>query len=202
MKDIALIHGYATELSIPGIRKPLGSLGGFSGWTHLVAANRATVFHWGIPHTIPLIHLLVPQDTYSLYKQELRVASSVETTDQLAKWLQTTQPKTIVCHSMGCHLLLETLHRNPCASSVQKIVFLQADIPAQTVLPVLKNIRLENRYCPWDPTLWLSSLVHNKIRAGLVGLTDTQAHNILTPLWRLPNLHMSSMRSKRLAHSL
>ena len=202
MADIALIHGYATELSIPGIRKPLGPFGGFLGWSHLVATNRAVVFHWGIPHTIPIKHLPVPGHVYSLYEQELRAATSTETTDRLAKWLQTTQPKTIVCHSMGCQLLLETLQRNPCASSVKKIVFLQADISSQTPLPLVPNVRWEILYCPWDPTLWLSSMVHRTIRAGLVGLTDTQAHNKLTPLWRLPNLHMSSMRSKHLANSL
>lgn len=193
MADVVLIPGYATELA-SAFRSARGADGGFGAFAGDVAAGRAVVYRWGVLGHAKWHHSINPFYFLRLYRRERALACAHQTLEALHALLQQESPTQIVCHSMGCLLLVEYLKKFVLPASVERIVFVQADIDANT--EIVSTVPLTNVHCPWDPTLALSSLHHRQLRAGLVGLRQADNHHFSL---RLPvNLHTSSIRDSRL----
>ena len=97
---------------------------------------------------------------------------------------------------MGCLLLQLYLEKFTVPSSVKSIVLVQSDLPASVSLRT--TIPIYHLYCPWDPTLLVSSTINKTMRAGLQPTKQPGVKDILFPLKQLPNLHTSSICDKKL----
>lgn len=196
MSRIVLLHGFAVHLTAPVVRPPFGPSASLSAFNDLVATSEAKVFPWGIKREVSPIALLNPRLIRKLYQDELTLVHSNALQTELDQFLKQEKPSTIVCHSMGCILLQSHIQNFPLPSYVKSIVLIQSDLPES--VPLHTNIPVHHLYCPWDPTLILSSITNKSLRAGLLSSTHPNTTNILFPLVRLPNLHTSSIRDKKL----
>lgn len=195
--SIVLIHGFAVGLTAPPIREAFGPSASFDVFEDAVAEGDASVFPWGIAQELPWWKLLDVRELWDVYKKELHMAQSEHVHEALREFLDQKQPNAIVCHSMGCTLLAEYLKHFSLPASVKSVVFVQADFPADQEIPT--DISIHHIYCPWDPTLLLSSIVQGRLRAGLTSTINAKKMTShLVPLVRPWNLHTSSIRDERL----
>lgn len=199
MTPIVLIHGFATGLDISIIRTARGEEAGFFGFKNLIEKGIAKPFRWDERASLSFWKSLSPLTYLTVYKRESESIHSEKTLAALDAFLRAEQPRVVVCHSMGCALLLAFLSRHGLPPSVRHVVFIQADVPRNTPLPPVENVTWHNLHCPWDPTLFASSLYHRTIRAGQTGLRDPNAHNRLTPLFGGMNLHTVSISDPKIA---
>lgn len=196
MSRIVLLHGFAVHLTAPVVRPPFGPSASLEAFDELVASGEAKVFPWGIKRHVNPIELLNPTLILNLYRDELALAHSENLQNELKTFLEQEKPTTIVCHSMGCLLLQQQLETFELPSSVKSIVLIQSDLPESISLRT--TVPVHHLYCPWDPTLILSSLTNKSLRAGLLESKQPNVNNILFPLIRISNLHTSSIRDKKL----
>ena len=170
--------------------------------------------NWGIgdqdiPKYFNLSEFLNPHKHLSLYKLEESKSQSKKTHDELHLELSKSLPNCVVCHSMGSQLLISYLQSHTVPDSVSYIVFVQANISSKQQLPKYlkkllesKKIKLINLYCPWDQALMSLIFLRGFVPAGMIGLKHKQIHNIFFPLYKLPNLHTSSIRDSKLTKLL
>lgn len=196
MSKIVLLHGFAVHLTAPIVRPPFGPSASMSAFDHLVSTGEATVFPWGITRNVQPWQLMNPFLLHQLYRDEDTLTRSLKLQSDLQIFLVVEKPSVIVCHSMGCVLLQQYLEKFSLPSSVIAIVLIQSDLPETVSLRT--DISIYHLYCPWDPTLLLSSITNKHLRAGLCKSKHTGTKNILFPLITLPNLHTSSIRGKKL----
>jgi hypothetical protein len=197
-----LIHGYATKLHASIFRKPLPEHEGFIGLQNEIKNGEIDVFHWGIDRPLSFVQSINPFSYLTLYRDEERLAESLELQQKLFTMITSSGTKRIICHSMGCRLLLNMINAIGLPSSVRSIVFLQADIDADSELPTPISYSLENFFCPWDPSLITSSMLHWNLRVGLRAWKHKNVKNSFFPLLRPINLHISPLRNRRFAKFL
>ena len=196
MSSILLIHGYAVHLTSPLVRPALGSHKGFRTFIPLIQNRQATVFSWGLEKQVSFLSLLNPFFLKHFYHQEREVALHPNTHTELQALLQKERPRIIVCHSMGSVLLNGYLKTYSLPPSVEAIVFVQSDLSVHDSINF--PVPVYNLYCPWDPTLLVSSLFNRSARVGLRKIKHPSVQNILFPLNRPFNLHTSSIRDPKL----
>lgn len=196
MKSIALIHGYAVNLTSPVVRRGFGETAGFTAFAEDVRSGTAAVFRWGLSEDVSWLGLVDPVGQLLFYRAELATALSAETHARLREFLEREQPAVIVVHSMGATLLLAYAREHGLPAAVRHVVMVQADLPLDADLGVFPAVY--NLYCPWDPTLMASSLLSRRTRAGLAPVPGGNVTNLLLPAYRLPNLHTSAVRDPRL----
>jgi pimeloyl-ACP methyl ester carboxylesterase len=192
MSRLALIHGYAVRLTSPFVRRGFGATAGFDAFAEDVASGAAAVFRWGLVEEMPPYALLDPAAQHRFYHAELAEALSPATQTRLRDFLAREQPEVIVAHSMGTTLLHAYARAYGLPSSVRAVVMVQSDLPHDADLSVFP--RVLNLYCPWDPTLALSSLLSLSRRAGLGPVPGANVTNVLLPAWLPPNPHTSALR--------
>ena len=193
---IALLHGFAVGLTSPFVRPGLGPTVGFRAFREDVADGSARVFPWGSYRNVKLHELVNPLFLYRHYLTERAMAFDRATQKRLHDFFVELQPDIIVCHSMGSVLLHEYLAHFSLPNSVRAIVFVQSELPTTTHLAT--KVPVYNIFCLWDLSLLASALVHWHWRVGLGAWKHPGVTNIFFPLFRVPNLHMSSMRSPKL----
>lgn len=195
MSRIALIPGYATDLTIKGFRSARATDAGFSAFRTLISQAHAVAFRWGIPRTLSFFATLTLVPILTLYRNEEQHAITKQTMSNLKTFLTAHEPEVIVAHSLGARLVMEYCRHHTLPPSVKRIVLCQADMPTVTP-PHHHQVEILHIYCPWDPSLIISSILHRDIRAGLRKMAGVR--NILIPLWRPINFHTSSIRDARL----
>jgi len=196
MTSIALIHGYAVNLTSPFIRRGFGETAGFTAFADDLHDGTAALFRWGLSEEVSWLGLVDPVGQLLFYRAELATALSAETQARLREFLEYEQPTVIVVHSMGATLLYAYARANGLPSSVRHVVLVQADLPWDADLDVFPAVH--NLYCPWDPTLVASSAIYGRRRAGLGPVPGNNVINLLLPANRPPNLHTSAVRDPRL----
>jgi len=196
MSEIALIHGYAVRLTSPVVRRGFGETAGFMAFAQDVSSGAAAVFRWGLSKEVPWPALLDPVAQHCFYRDELTAALSSDTQVRLREFLEREKPSVIVVHSMGATLLHAYARAHSLPASVRFVVMVQSDLPWSADLGVFPDVY--NLYCPWDPTLIASSLLSWRRRAGLGPVPGNGVKNYLLPAYRLPNLHTSALRDRRL----
>jgi hypothetical protein len=203
--DYLLIHGYGVGAQYLKFHLAEGANAGFGAFDKLITEKRAGVFRWDIPRYYGYKTVFNPLNHLSLYNQERIKATTTKLHTELTKMILKNKPETIVCHSMGCHLLMSYLKFNTLPASVKKIVLIQADIPNDSTLPATIRSQIENKkleiinlYCPWDQALLITLPLHFKLKAGLTGYKNPLAQNIFFPLYKRSNLHTSSINDSNL----
>ena len=210
MHSAVIIHGYATGLGIPMIRKPFGTHAGFVALNDQVASGEILPFRWSIDRSLSLWQSLNPMQYASLYRDEERLTEDQKTQSDLANFLHQSSAKTIIAHSLGCRLLLGTINNFELPKHIERIVFLQADIYDRATIgrdDILarleeRSLIIENYHCFWDPSLFTSSMIHRNLRAGLTGWEQPGVQNIFFPLLKPINLHTSHLRDTKFCKSL
>jgi Serine hydrolase len=201
MSDIFLIHGhgYKSVLNFKFKQIPLNN--SFKPFWKDIALGKVYMYEWGIQKQPTLEQTINPLFYLERYKTENKLIKTHVFQNDLNQKLLENQPKIIICHSMGCKVLLEYLENFELTHSVQKIIFMNADTSPKLTTKqnlviknlIQKNIKIENCFCPWDETLWVSSLANFEIRAGLFGYQkinkETAIQNIFKPLNYSPVLH-------------
>lgn len=202
---VLFIHGFATHVRFSIFRQArTDGDTGFEACRDLIEAGFGKVFEWGLAEEANWLQSLNPFYIHHVYTFEQLIAHSPSVHQELNEMMREFEPEIVFCHSMGAELLFDFLREYRLSLSVRKIVFVQADISSHVLVhdvglreKIIQNgIPIVNVFCPWDPSLLFSSWLHEDMRAGLVGLDFPDVVNILWPLWRLPNLHMSSLKSK------
>ena len=189
---IALIHGYAGQTRMSIFRPPLDQTGGFSAFKTLVQKQQAFAFPWGESVQLSLLASLWPFSYQKIYQTEAQQIVQSELQQRLFQFLDEHEVTTVIAHSLGCRFIYETAKHIGLPGSVKRVIWVQSDVdvsvPIDDVFPELINV-----WCPWDPTLLCSVVIHQlHMRAGLVPVLGAQ--NVFHPLWRVSNLHTSSQR--------
>lgn len=201
MSKFVLIHGFAIGLTTPIFRPPFGPSAGFYAFDKTVESGEAVVFPWGIERQVNLFQILNPFFLANHYEDEKFLAQARETRERLRAFLEREQPEIIVCHSMGCFLLNKYLENFTLPKSVRAIVFSQSDdiiSPPPLTPSTPSSLSTHNLYCPWDPTLLISSIYNKKWRAGLRPARQKGVWDIFFPLVLPFNFHTSGLRDKKL----
>lgn len=214
-QKILLIHGFGTSVKneIMSLTSK-GFLGKnldyreFTAFNHLVKEGNALVFRWNDQFLATKIKDFTSIEKYiDLYRREKSKAVAESTQDSLRKMIDDNNPEIIVCHSMGCFLLLNYLEKNKLNKSVRKIFLVQGDFSRKHQIEnkdILKgieenNLRIINVYCPWDTTLMVSPFVNRlTLPAGLSRMRNPYIVDVLFPLSNNLNLHNSSIKSRDL----
>lgn len=205
MGKTLLIHGYAADLTAWKFRQAFGEHAGFVAFDETIASAEATIFRWGIKRTLTLAQSINPFSYLKLYRDEEKLAESSALQQDLLWHIEKHGIERIICHSLGCRLLLGTMNSANLPSSVKSIVFLQADFPSQTRMDhpdTANSVEIKNYHCFWDQSLLASSILHGNLRAGLVGWKQSNIKNTFYPLLKAINLHTSPMRDRELAKKL
>lgn len=205
MVKTLLIHGYATDLTAWKFRRAFGEHAGFVAFDKAIASTEVTVFRWGIERILTLAQSINPFSYLKLYRDEEKLAESAALQQGLLWYIEKHGIERIICHSLGCRLLLGTMNGGKLPSSVKSIVFLQADFPSQARIDHFdteNTINIKNYSCFWDQSLLASSILHGNLRAGLIGWQQSNVKNIFYPLLKGINFHTSPMRDRKLAKKL
>jgi hypothetical protein len=205
MADIVLIHGFASGIRFSIFRPPRGMDAYFTAFHQDVVDGTAKVFYWDIPAEATFFQSLNPFYLWNAYAKERERALSSEWQQKLFSFLEKEQPRTLVCHSLGCRFLLETMNRFGLPASVKNIVFNQSDIPSDLDLtnPTIrqriteKSLVCFNVFCPWDTLLWTSSMLQCSIRDGLFPSKKAWMIHKHVPLKKFPGLHLSTIHSSK-----
>jgi hypothetical protein len=211
-KKLLLIHGYGQSY----LKSLLGRFGlnitlksySFKAFRQLIEKGNAKVFVWHHEIESEIFQYFNPFYVYkNLYITEKEKSVSTDIQKQLTFELQSQKPEIIVCHSLGCYLLLNYLDKYNLPASVKKIFLVQGDFSTNysltnpDLIKKLENKELEiiNCYCPWDPILHISKLTSVSYRpAGVYGFKNELVTNKLFPLYKAINLHNSSIEDKNL----
>ncbi|MFO0765028.1 MAG: hypothetical protein U0487_03215 [Patescibacteria group bacterium] len=202
----ALLHGFAIDAEFSRFRPALGADAGFEAFRDEVAKGEVSVFRWGIPKRFALWQIVSLGSILNLYRAEERRAADPEWQQKLFRFLEDGQIETVVCHSLGCRFLLDTINRFGAPASLKKIVFVQADIAQNQAVTDQNTInrlhdgslKLVNVYCAWDKNLIASSILTGRMRYGMAKVIRPNVENVFMPLKTLPNLHTCSIKSKEL----
>jgi hypothetical protein len=190
-----LIHGYGTGLKIKYFYQSPSGEGAFAAFKQDFTEKEAYVFNWKEDYHISIFQFI--QKPHYLYFLEKEKAESNSLLKKLNKELQEKQPVNIVCHSMGCFLLLNYLEKYDLPKSVKKIVFTQGDFQTKRKLEnsdLIKRVKegeitFLNIYCWWDFTLAYSGFLNGYIPSGLFGWKNSSINNKFFPLKKFFNLH-------------
>ncbi len=205
-----LIHGYAAGLQTSVFPNSFGQHAGFRGLIDEIKQGSISLFQWGVMDAPTWRDLVNPIAYYRLYRNEESLAASQTTQHDLYQRMVDENPSTLIAHSLGCRLLLNTVNSLDLPPSVERIVFLQADfsrsecIEHAGALDRLANqsLTLENYHCIWDPSLATSAILHRTPRAGMLPWPQAHVHNHFFPLLRPINLHTSPLRDRAFLRSL
>jgi hypothetical protein len=190
-----LIHGFGTKVNYDlGVWK-YPPTEDFLAWKDDIKSGNAKIFSWGILQSKSWKNIFNPIPYWELYKSEKSLANNKYMLLELDRVIKETNPKVIVCHSMGCYLLESYCGSFDLSKSVGKIVFSQGDVRCipniEQQLTKNTELKLENYFCGWDQAL-ISSVIVNMTRpSGLFGLDIKQKfrNQIQNIFWSLGNLH-------------
>lgn len=198
-----LIHGYGVGLQYSLFKQAEGANAGFGAFDDLIQQKKASVFRWDIPRRLTFFESINPIINLRHYRKEVTKAQDQITHKILEQELDIQQPEIIVCHSTGSLLLFSYLQEYILPQSVQRIVFIQSNIPRMMNTPQYlenalnnKSITMINMYCCWDQALWSLVLLEGSISLGLCGSRHPLVHNVFFPLYKRFNLHTSSINDK------
>lgn len=205
MAKIVLIHGYGVGLSAR--TTPLEEHLGFAGFYELLQKRSVAVFAWNQEENHSPLYFFNPSNHYKVYKQEKSAAASDAVFSKLTTFLTAEQPHTLVCHSLGALLLLNYAQHHTLPSCVKKVVLVQADVPADLTTVISKEslhkltaqTEVLNVYCPWDPALITSKILHRYTPAGLTKVSLPNIKNKMIPLFGHWNLHTATIMQKQFA---
>lgn len=205
MSSILLIPGYAVGLRASIFRQPFGEHAGFVGVEKEVRNEKVKVFRWGKSFDLSILECVNPWKYFQLYRDEEALAESAETHAALFALITETKSSTIICHSLGCRLMIGIMNDVGLPSCVSKIVLLQGDVPTSIRIKnaeikhrlIDTSLIIENYYCSWDQSLLASSLIHRTSRIGLTGWNEPGVKNIFYPLLKPVNLHTSPLRDEK-----
>ncbi len=203
---IVIIHGYAVDMEMGVFRRRLGYDAGFAAFRSLLDSGDAVMFRWGEHMRFSSLHYINPFAHLRVYNVEKKKATSDRLQHEFSEFMNKEKPDTIVCHSMGSYLLINYINKYGLPDYVRKIVFVQGDIPAGTLITHPDVVRrLEDReltiynyHCWWDITLISSILINGYIPVGVGGGRFKHITNRFFPLYRTINLHQSSMNDRKL----
>lgn len=209
MTPSILVHGYATGLRVSSLRQPFGAHSGFIGLSADVDAGRSVAFRWSKDLSLSLVDSLNLWKYFQLYRDEEALAESVETQSALFAFIDHAGSTTIICHSLGCRLMIGMMNVVGLPSCISKVILLQGDVPTtarlsnHTVTDRLasKTLVIENYHCWWDQSLLASTALHRTPRIGLLGWNEIGIKNIFYPLLKPMNLHTSPLRDRTLLKS-
>lgn len=162
----------------------------------------ADIFRWDQVYDFIVKEAINPNSYVEVYRKERKLIHSTEMQKGLYNKILTFEPEVIVCHSLGCELLLKTLRSSSTLPPfIKKIAFSQADISHNASIPRLVKKRIQegelsliNYYCPWDILLMASTFMNKRPRSGLKGHKDTRhVKNTFFPLYKTINLHQSGI---------
>lgn len=205
------LHGYGTAIE-SFFQRPLPQHRGF--WLSENFNQQHSVlppFDWSIRTKLNWWAALNPCTQFQVYLKYRQAVEDEQVLKKLNSMLKAEQPTTLVCHSLGCQLLLNYLKFFQLPASVNRVIFLQADIPHDQKIDLPKEVTLTNVYCPWDFSLLVSSLYHFKLRAGIFGLNTLKTEkgkssnhqNVFFPALIWGNPHTAVLRDLgRLEHML
>lgn len=205
MADIVLIHGYGVGLS-PS-KHPLENHLGFAGFYELLLKKSVAIFSWYQEENHSPLYFFNPSNHYQVYKKEKSAAISEAVFKNLGAYLEKEQPTTLVCHSLGALLLLSYITNHSLPTSVKKVVLVQGDVSndlvqvtsAKSLNKLTSEVNVINIYCPWDPALITSKVLHHYTPAGLTPINHPQIKNKLIPLFGHWNLHTATIMQKQFA---
>lgn len=209
MTKTILIHGYATGLRASIFRKPFGEHSGFIALDAEVNSGIAKSFRWSKDVSLSIVQCTNPLQYFQLYRDEELLAESPITQSALRKFIDRADASTIVCHSLGCRLMIGAINAFGIPESVTKIIFLQGDVPTSASITDStirdrindRSLVIENYFCPWDQSLLASAVLHRTNRIGLMGWDEPGVANIFYPLLKLTNLHTSPLRDRKFLRS-
>ena len=199
--EIVFIHGYGTDITSI-FQSPLDKLKKFKFLQLEFSAGQAVGFYWALSTKLTPLQTLSPLSYTRLYTTERTMANDIKVLHQLNNFLISHKSKIIFAHSLGCYLVCQYLNQFELPASVQKIYFTHADISQdfsefsqkEKIVESLSKIEFANYYLPWDQTLIFSSLYHQQIRAGLLGLNNTHLKNIHLKVFSWGNPHNLALR--------
>ncbi len=193
MSKYFLIHGYGQALIVGMPSIPQN--GGFYTFDQEIHSGNAYPFVWALTYPRGQFTALSLIHQWRLYRQEQQYIQTIELQNRLYNELLEQQPQVIIAHSMGAQLLCNTLSTYTLPTSVQCIIFVQADVhrwdASQVSIPIL------NLYCWWDIALWSSSLLKLKTPYGLIPPQNQQIQSYFRGLYRGWNKHQDIWRDER-----
>lgn len=198
MSRIVLIHGFANGLET--LLHPAPEMGELFAFQDQISTKEAALFKWFNLYKFDLKDSFSINSHKIIYQEEKKKARSKETLLSLHKFLMQHEPEVIVAFSMGCYLFSNYINKYSLPDCIKKISFIQADlaidfkIKDHEVNKKLRNKYLiwQNYWCFWDPTLSISSVLNKKKRLGLGKAINPLIENKFYPLYKNPNLHISS----------
>ena len=184
-----LIHGYAAGLEASVFRKPFGEHSGFIALNDEVQSGIAKSFRWSKNISLTMSACVNPLQYFQLYRDEERLAESPITQSALREFIDRADTTTIICHSLGCRLMISAMNTHGIPESITKIIFLQGDVPTSESItnPAIRDriidglLVIENYFCPWDQSLLSSAIIHRMNRIGLLGWNERGVTNIFYP---------------------
>ena len=139
---------------------------------------------WGITESAPQN----PLESFQKYFREEHQSASTEAFDILQSHTHQHQPEILIAHSMGARVLFHAINKGLVLPSVQKIIFLQPDIPISFDMSRIankmaaKNITFSHTWCPWDDLLGIISIYTGELRIGQMPHPEKQFRSHFFPL--------------------
>ncbi len=210
MQKTILIHGYAAGVHASIFRKPFGEHSGFIALDEEVKSGITKSFRWSKNISLSIAQCANPLQYFQLYRDEELLTESPITQSTHSEFLDCSNATTIICHSLGCRLMIGSMNAHGIPESITKIIFLQGDVSTSASITNLTirdriingSLVIENYFCPWDQSLLASAMLHRTNRIGLMGWDETGVKNIFYPLLKPMNLHTSPLRDREFLRSL
>ncbi len=204
MTKAILIHGYAVGLEASVFRKPFGEHAGFIALDAEVQSGTAKSFRWCKNTSLTIGACVNPLQYFQLYRDEELLTESSITQFALREFIDHADATTIICHSLGCRLMIGAMNAHGIPESITKIIFLQGDVQSSATItnPAIRDritdgtLVIENYFCPWDQSLLSSAMLHRTNRIGLMGWNEIGVTNVFYPLLKPMNLHTSLLRDR------
>jgi hypothetical protein len=207
--EIIIIHGYGINIQ-SAFSSPEGSNAGFTAFDELLESGKAKIFRWDPSWNFSFPQSLNPFNMIKVYTEERKLLNDESFFINLHHFLNKHQPKILFAHSMGAEIILKYMELHNPPTSINRIITTQADMGSYKTdihKKLAERIRAGelvwgNYYCWWDPALFVSSILHAKPRAGLLGCWNSLVMNKFYPLYLTYNLHTSTINDKKFLKNL
>ncbi|MGL4759488.1 MAG: hypothetical protein ACRCXZ_09195, partial [Patescibacteria group bacterium] len=134
MSRFFLIHGYGTGAQYAFL-KVLGPDAGYNIFDELLFQKAAYLYDWRIYKKYSFFDCLNIRNYYTLYREEgIKALSEINLLNLNTRLIE-QDPEVIICHSMGCKMILSYFEGHRPNPKLQSIVLLQGDFDAWSSIP-------------------------------------------------------------------
>lgn len=210
MAELILVHGNAVGIEFSGFGGDR-QYAEFTGFKKEIDDGSAKIYRWHYRNEkFSFLDGLNPFKFGQLYFEERGYCHNPDSLQSLNNFISAEKPKILLGHSLGALQIVNYLEKYDIPETLKKIVLVQGAYPSNYKItnPLIlekinkSEVEITNFHSVFDQMLWIYSLAHLHMPAGLFGTKNKLIRNVNFTRFRFSNPHLWTMQSREFAQSV